>query len=139
MEKTIANYRHSTWSCLFAGLAMLILLPFAGIFFFMTVIGIPLGIITFLTYPAMLIIGYFIAGFGVSNWLLNRSDQELSKLRRIFYYGAGLVGFALVSFIPFIGLVVVLLALVLGVGALTVSIVRGDPPSRALQTVDAAI
>jgi hypothetical protein len=109
---------------LLIGFIALICVPVLAILFWITIIGVPLGLLTIALYLMLLVVGYVSTGISIGDWLLARvkSDQSNSTMWRI---GSAVVGVLIVSMlarIPWVGGWVVLAALLLGLGALTLQL-----------------
>ena len=104
------------WSGL-VGALTLILLPLAAGLLAVTLVGAPLGLFLLLALPLMLLLGLTAAGFGVGEFLLNRTGEPRSAGARVLMLLVGLLVLALVALIPYAGPAVVGLATVFGFGA----------------------
>jgi cytoskeletal protein CcmA (bactofilin family) len=109
---------------LLIGFVALICVPVLAILFLITIIGVPLGLLTIALYLMLLVVGYVSTGISIGDWLLARvkSDHSGATLWRI---GGAVVGVLIVSLlarIPWIGGWVVLAALLVGLGALTLQV-----------------
>lgn len=120
---------------LLIGLAMLVGLPILAVLCLVTVIGAPLGIVLFLLYFALLPVGYVAAGFALGDAGARRLSFDLDSTgRRVLVYAAALAVLLLLAALPFVGWLVSLAALLIGLGAATIAFVRllrGAPPARA--------
>ncbi|RKP44586.1 polymer-forming cytoskeletal protein [Trinickia fusca] len=93
--------------------------PVAAIVLLVTGIGAPLGILVVLAYPALMLIGYVSAGIALGDAIVRRvrpTDAAL-KRRRTAYAALAVLALSLVRWIPWIGGVITVLALLAGVGA----------------------
>jgi hypothetical protein len=118
------TFRTRAAMSLLIGFVALVCVPVLAILFLITIIGVPLGLLTIASYLMLLVVGYVSTGISIGNWLLVRvkSDQSGSTLWRI---GGAVVGVLIVSLlarIPWVGGWVVLAALLLGLGALTLQV-----------------
>jgi hypothetical protein len=117
VEDTIDRLVEETgWSGL-VGVLTLILLPLAIGLLAITLVGLPLGLFLLLALPLMLLLGLSAAGFGVGEFLLNRTGEPRSVGARVLMLLVGLLVLALVALIPYAGPAVVALAAVFGFGA----------------------
>lgn len=103
------------------GLAMLVGVPVACVFMFITIIGIPLGMTLLAGYALMLMLGYLVGGLFVGDFVLDRfsADRAASLGWRILFLLLALVLLAFLRRVPAIGGLAVLLVFLSGVGALT--------------------
>jgi hypothetical protein len=88
-----------------------------------TIIGIPLAAAVFALYPPLLLLGYlttilFVGDRGAN---LARREGEAGLGRRVLALALTLVAFAFIAALPWVGPLVTLLALLIGVGALALT------------------
>jgi hypothetical protein len=109
---------------LLIGFVALICIPAAAIVFLITIIGVPLGLLTIALYLMLLVVGYVSTGISIGEWALKRvkSDQANSTWWRIAGAILGVLIVSLLARIPWIGGWVVLAALLAGLGALTLQV-----------------
>jgi cytoskeletal protein CcmA (bactofilin family) len=118
VEQAIAQMRDAPGRSLLIGVAVLILVPLGAMLLMVTVIGIPVGLLTLLAFPLILLVAWVVATLGVADWLLNRSRTERSLLGRLLLLLAGLAAVTLIGVVPIVGVLVWLLVMLLGLGAL---------------------
>jgi hypothetical protein len=109
-----------------SALILWIALPLAAIGAFVTVIGIPTGlVILVMVVPAFIILGYTVAGIRLGTWILGRSrDGTVSDHPFLgAVIGVGLL--QLVAWIPAVGFLVATIAGLAGSGAIALMIWRG--------------
>jgi hypothetical protein len=100
----------------------------------MTLVGIPLIPIAMLTIMALWIAGYIVGAYALSTRVLaSFSEAPATAAGRIVTLAVGLVVIASLNFIPFLGWIINLAVVFLGLGAIVGSILR------ALVARDAAI
>ena len=106
------------------GFVSLVCIPIAALIFLITIIGVPLGLLTLLLYCLLLVVGYVSAGIGLGDWLLKRvkSDHPNSTLWRVGGAVVGVLMISLLARIPWLGTWVALAALVTGVGVLVMQV-----------------
>jgi cytoskeletal protein CcmA (bactofilin family) len=108
------------WMSLLIGFIVLICVPVAAVLLLITVIGIPLALLTLALYSALLIVGYTMTGIGVGDWVLRRfraADASRSGWRT----GAAVVALlaiAILARVPVLGRLLTFVVLIAGVGAL---------------------
>lgn len=100
------------------GLLAFVGIPILAILLFISLVGIPLGLIAILVFPILLWFGYVYGAFSVGAWLLSQTDTESRWLALL----AGLLLVSLVGFVPIVGGLVQFLVLLLGLGALALSL-----------------
>ena len=101
---------------LLIGLAGLILIPLICVLLAITVIGVPLAIVLFALYCVALLLSGVFVSYLVGGWLLRRlRGPETSPYARL---AVGALVVAFFASLPWIGWVVQLLVLMIGLGAL---------------------
>jgi hypothetical protein len=95
-----------------------ILVPLIAVVLMVTVIGIPVGLLTLLAFPLLLLVAWVIAAFAAADWLFNRGRTERSLGGRLLLLLAGLVMVTLIGIVPVLGVFVWLLVMLAGLGAL---------------------
>jgi cytoskeletal protein CcmA (bactofilin family) len=103
------------------GFALLASFPIAGNLLFMTVIGIPLSVLIYTLYLALLIVSLAVLGYslGLRFRRPSHSSEWLLPLRsRILLTLAGVAIVGLVALIPILGFIVVLIGLCFATGGL---------------------
>jgi cytoskeletal protein CcmA (bactofilin family) len=109
------------------GCVMLIGVPFAAVILMITVVGIPLALMTIFGYMVLLMLGYVIAALFVGDLALERLGGERIKSLgwRVLFLLLALVALAIVRHLPLIGGLAVALLFVAGIGAFTMRSWRG--------------
>lgn len=100
------------------GIATLIGVPLAAALLAFTIFGLPVGLLALMAMPLFLLLGLASSGFGIGEWLFNRLGDPSSPGHRAFHLMAGLLVLVLLSLIPYVGFVVLLVAMICGFGAL---------------------
>jgi hypothetical protein len=104
---------------LLIGIGLLFALPPLVIVLVATVIGIPLAVVLLAAYLLLLPIGYLTSALGIGDrilWAISASRLERPGWRVVFL-AIALVLLALVMWVPFAGIFIVLLAFLFGIGA----------------------
>ena len=117
VEQAISQVREAPLRSVLFGLAVVILVPLFAVILMVTVIGIPLSLLTLLAFPLMLFVGWVVAAFAVGDWILNRGRAQRSFGSRLLLLLAGLFLITLIGIVPVVGVLVWLLVMLLGVGA----------------------
>jgi len=118
VENSILAMRDAPLRSALIGLGVLILLPVLAAVLMVTIIGVPIGLLTLLAFPLLLFIGAVLAAFGLSDRLFNRVREPRSMGARLLYLIGGLLILVLLGLIPFVGFATWMLALMFGLGAL---------------------
>ena len=118
---------------LFAGFVALVCVPAAALILMITIIGLPVALIVLLLYFVLLLVGYAAAGVMLGDAALQRfRAADAARVGyRIGAATAAMLALALVAKVPFLGGLVVLAAIVLGMGAIVMSVVRPAAPAAA--------
>lgn len=118
---------------LFAGLVALICVPFAALVLMISIIGLPVALVVMLLYGLLILVGYAAAGVMLGDMALQRfRPEDAARLRhRIGAAVLAMLALALVAKVPVLGGFVVLAAILLGMGAIVMSIVRPPPAPAA--------
>jgi cytoskeletal protein CcmA (bactofilin family) len=104
---------------LLLGFVMLVCIPVAAVLFFITIIGVPLGLLTLASYFMLLIVGYVNSGIALGAWAATRWSKAPAT-GRAWRAGAAMLGVlavGLLARLPWAGGVVMLVALLAGLGA----------------------
>ncbi|WP_341318349.1 polymer-forming cytoskeletal protein [Paraburkholderia sp. IMGN_8] len=98
----------------------IVCVPIAAIVLLATGIGAPLGILTALAYPGLLLVGYASAGVALGDAILRRAKADHADVKRwrTAFAALGVLAISLAGWIPWVGGFVRLVALLVGVGAL---------------------
>lgn len=118
---------------LFAGFVALICVPAAALILMITIIGLPLALIVLLLYGVLLLVGYAAAGVMLGDAALQRFRAP-DAARLAYRIGAAMLAMlalALAAKVPFLGGFVVLAAMLLGMGAIVMAVVRPSVPAAA--------
>ena len=107
-------------------LGVWVALPLAAIFAIPTVIGIPVGVGTFLfVLPALAFLGYLITGVRLGDWIMEKVKHSVEQPRPYLAALAGIGTLLVLGLIPFLGGFVAPIAGALGSGALLLTLWRG--------------
>jgi cytoskeletal protein CcmA (bactofilin family) len=123
--------RSRTAMSLLLGFVAMVCIPAAALILLFTIIGVPLALTTVALYLALLLVGYVSAGIGVGEWLLTRikPDRASAKWWRIGAAVLGMLAISLLGRLPYVGGFAVLIALLLGLGALMLQVRHGPTVS----------
>lgn len=105
---------------LLTGFVAMVCIPVAALIALITIIGAPIGLALLTLYPFLLFIGYVFAGVAVGEIILRRFAQQQAS-RSAWRIGAAVLGMLAISLfarLPWLGGLVVLLALWAGLGSL---------------------
>lgn len=118
VEDAVDNLVEQTGLSGLIGVGVVILLPLAALLLTVTLIGAPLAVFVLLALPLLLLLGLAVAGFGIGEFMLNRTGEPRSTGSRVLMLLVGLVVLALACLIPWVGPFLGFLATLFGFGAL---------------------
>jgi cytoskeletal protein CcmA (bactofilin family) len=121
----VAHTLHTRpWLALLIGFVALVCMPVAALIFFITIIGVPLGLLTLLSYFVLLIVGYVATAVALGDWGLQRFKAEVAAKPawRIAAAVLAVLAIALLGSVPFLGGLVVFAAMLLGIGAIVMQL-----------------
>lgn len=124
VEQEIKTLRTQPGRSLLWGLAVFFGIPLFFVIAMITIIGIPIGVATLLLLPFLLILSFTTATLGVSDWLFNRNNATKKTGQRILLLIGGVILFIIIGFLPFLGGLLIFLAMLFGLGASSATIGR---------------
>ncbi len=116
------------------GFALLVSTPIAMGIFASTLVGVPLTFVLLDVYLMAVVFAFFIAALAVGRGaarLARKSGDATTRWGRIAVLAVGVVVLGVVAFVPVLGALALLVALSLGLGALTLELWRICIPFRA--------
>ncbi len=129
VEQCITLLRTHPGQSILWGFVVFISVPIFIVVTTATIIGIPIGVATLLLLPFLFILGITTAAFAVSDWILNKNVESKKTGQRIFLLATGVILLVIIGFVPFLGEILILLVMLLGLGAASVTLgnrLRGD-------------
>lgn len=111
------DFRNRALTSGLIGVLFLILFPIVAAIFAATVVGIPLALAVLMLVPLIFVLGYATAALGLANVLLNWTGTLVPWGWSLMFLIVGAILIALVSLIPYAGWIIILIALVIGIGA----------------------
>jgi cytoskeletal protein CcmA (bactofilin family) len=123
-ERLAQRLRAHPGLALLWGLIAFACIPVAAILLTITIIGIPLAILTILLYAALLLTGYAVAAAALADLALRRYKPEATALVawRVGAAILAMLALTLLARVPFLGGLVVLAAMLAGIGAVAASV-----------------
>jgi hypothetical protein len=109
---------------LLLGFIALACIPVAALILMFTLIGVPLALLVIALYLALLLVGYVSTGIGLGAWALAKlkSDRAEAKWWRIGAAVLGVLAISLLGRLPYVGVLVVLAGLLIGLGAVLLQV-----------------
>jgi hypothetical protein len=131
-QRATSTWRERFGPSLLWGFIVLVCVPVAALILAITLIGFPVALVGLLLYGATLLVGYVASGMAVGLWALQRWRADAIDRRpwRLGFAALGVLVVGLLGSVPFVGALVVLLAVVAGVGAL-VQLMRAPATTAA--------
>ncbi|MFW6149335.1 MAG: hypothetical protein ACOC6D_05725 [Atribacterota bacterium] len=122
VKKVTDSIRRRPWASLGWGTVLLIVTPIAALIVCVTIIGIPLGLITLILYLIAIYITQIIIGLFIGKWIIGNFGQVETKAALIGALALGLAIFRLLRLIPYLGFIMGLAAVLFGLGAILISL-----------------
>jgi hypothetical protein len=112
--------RRDPWQSLGLGLAILVCVPFVAVVLVVTIVGIPLALLLVPLYLLLMFLGWIVAALfiGQRGLAMVRGTAPASTASRLLALLLALLALSLVRHVPFVGGIVVFMALIAGIGAL---------------------
>jgi hypothetical protein len=112
------------WASLAVGFALVLCVPVAAVLLMVSVLGAPLGALLLMLYPVLLMMGYVTGAIAIGDAVLarwaRRRGRKVTTGGRIVALLLALLVLLLLIRIPFGGLLVIAVVLLLGLGAATI-------------------
>ena len=128
-KNVIEAYKQYFWKNLLVGIIWLIFAPILAFFLCITIIGIPLAIITFAIYVIMIITAYTLAAFWIGNIIYK--PKKLTTWNKLGQLLLGLITISLLWWIPVVGWLIVPILFISSTGAL-INVIRGKVPKSKI-------
>jgi cytoskeletal protein CcmA (bactofilin family) len=125
VERVTDELIDSPGSSVFWGISAMVLLPVLAVLLGLTVLGLPMSVLTVLALPFLLLLGFASAGFGIGEWIFNRLGEPRTAGQRALQLLGGLIILALLGLLPFAGPWILIVAGITGFGALLRSLHDG--------------
>lgn len=119
MQQTAETLVERPWLSLGIGLVAAIATPIVAFILFITVLGIPLGILMIVLYGIYAYISKIFVSFAIGLWIFMRSNPRRPHL--VWSLLVGLIIYEILGLIPFIGWLIMLIFWLMGMGALLVT------------------
>lgn len=124
--------RERPWITPLVGLVALTTIPVAAVLLMVTIIGIPLGLLALMVYGVLLCVAYLWVAVVVGGMLLDRVKPE-SAARAAWRTGAAVLAMLVLAVlvrVPFVGGMIKLVALVVGLGMIVAAVFRRWHPAE---------
>ncbi len=118
VPRVVEGVRRRFGMSLLTGFILLVVVPVAALLVAFTVVGIPLSIVAVLLYLATLYPGQIFPAMWLGEWVMRRLGRSGTPPSPYLAMTVGVILFAIVLAVPFIGWLLRLVALLAGFGAL---------------------
>jgi hypothetical protein len=122
VEQTIDALMDRPGASLLRGCLALALTLAGAVLFMVLLVGLPLGFSLMLLVPALLILGFSSASFGLGEWIANRAGNPKGAGGRIALLALGALILMLLTLIPFVGGLIGLISILMGLGAVIITL-----------------
>ncbi|MFZ1101554.1 MAG: hypothetical protein WAN86_01515 [Hyphomicrobiaceae bacterium] len=122
LSRGAAALRTELWGSIGRGLAWILLVPAVGALLFVSLIGIPAGVILMAAFVVLLTLAFLTAAYAIGLWVRNRRAAGAPEPRtggRIGWTLLGILILLIAWAVPFVGWIFAFLALLGGLGAVT--------------------
>jgi len=116
--KTAKHLKSSPWKCMLIGFLFFALTPIIAVLFLITVIGIPISFFIFIMYGFAIFFAKPLTAITLAKWTELKYKKKWGKTRLFFVSIGAYLLLKLLGFIPIVGWIVCILAILLAFGAL---------------------
>jgi hypothetical protein len=134
MKKAANTVFDDTLKSLGYGFLFFIAVPIAAVIAFVTVIGVPVGLLLTFSYVALILLATVITSVVAANWFNNRNNYKLSYWRTAFAAFGIFILLKLVSLAPFVGWLIIILSVCIAFGSILLNI-NWKRPQKSILTV----
>lgn len=132
-QRASSTVRTTPWPSLAAGLAVLLGTPILAVMLCITLIGIPLGIALMMLFPLMLLMGWIVGVFSITQRVQRAIQKETpseSNTAMIGFFALTLLMVLLLGSVPVVGGLILVTIMLLGSGACALELYRKIRSSR---------
>ncbi len=122
MKKAADTFFNNTLKSLGFGFLYFIAVPVAAVIAFVTVIGVPVGLLLIVGYIILLLLASVITSVLLANWLNNRNNYNWNYWRMVFAALGIFILLKLVSLVPFAGWLTMLFLVCTAFGSILLNI-----------------
>ena len=134
LSRAVATAREKPWSTLGRGLVVFLLTPAVVAISMVTVIGIPVGVVIFATFFVLVTLALTTISYCIGLYVRGpfaRTDVAANWSSRILWTILGIFILVIVGIVPLVGGMVVVLALIAGLGAVVGEFWQMSHPEKA--------
>ncbi len=114
-------FNHSLKS-LGMGLLFLLVIPVTALVAFVTVVGVPVGLLLLFGYISLLLLATVISSVVAANWINNRNNKKWNNWRLGFVAFGVFILFKFISLTPVAGVVIMILLVCISFGSILVNV-----------------
>ncbi len=118
MKKAADTFFNHTLKSLGMGFLYFIVVPVAAVVFFITLVGVPVGLLLLLVYIILILLAIVITSVVGTNWLNNRYEKKWNFWRLAFTAFGLFVILKFISSAPFVGWLIIILLVCIAFGAI---------------------
>ena len=122
MKRAADTVFHSTLKSLGFGFLFFVAVPVAAVVTFITVIGIPVGVLLLFSFITLILLATVITSIVTANWMNNRNSYSWNYWRLVFVAFGIFILLKLVSLTPFVGWLILILSVCGAFGAILLNI-----------------
>ena len=122
VKKAADTVFNHTLKALGSGLLFIIAVPIAAVIAFVTVIGVPVGLLLLFSYIALILLATVITSVVAANWINNRFNKEWNYWRLAFAVFGVFILLKLVFLAPFAGGVITIFLFCISFGSILLNI-----------------
>lgn len=122
MQKAGNTVFYSTLKSLGVGFLFFIAVPVAAVIAFVTVIGVPAGLLLLFNYIILIILATVICSVVTANWINNRFNYKWKYWRLVFVALGVFIIFKLLSLTPFVGWLIMIIVACIAFGAILLNV-----------------
>jgi len=122
MKKAADTVFNSALKSLGFGLLFFVAVPVAAVVAFITIIGVPIGLLLVFGYITLILLASIIISVIIANWFNNRFDKKWSYWQMTFSAFGIFVLIKLVSVTPFVGWLIMILLACISFGSILINV-----------------
>jgi cytoskeletal protein CcmA (bactofilin family) len=132
-----ASIKHKPLLSLGWGAIVLVATPIAAIVAFITVVGVPVGLLGLAIYGAAVYISQIVVGLFIGYWIIGYFNKVESRGVLVGAFALGFFILTLIKLIPYVGLPIWLATVLFGIGAMAISqkTMKAEAPVEVISAV----
>ncbi len=122
IKKAADTVFNSTLKSLGFGFLFFIAVPVAAVVAFITIIGVPAGLLLVFSYIALILLATVITSLVAANWFNNHNNYKWNYWRMVFVSFGIFIVLKLVSLSPFVGWLIMILLVCISFGSILINV-----------------